>query len=356
MDAVVLAAGRGTRLLPITATRPKPLVPFLNRPLMDYMMGSLREAGVDRAFILVDYLGHMIEEYYSKVDGVELIFSGNNEPYGTAGAVRKVVPEIEGTFLVVSGDVLTDLDLRRLVKFHGERRALATMALSTVEDPRQYGIAVLDQEQRIIRFLEKPRPEEVFSNVVNAGIYVFEPEVFDLVPPETSFDFSRDLFPTMLRKGVPLHGYPFTDYWNDIGRPTSYLSATVDTVAGKFSDHLVPPLWSDLNGGVLAKGSGCSLGEDVQVSNFAVLGNNVEVRDGARLNSCVIFSNTIVGRGCRIGESIVGSDCVLEDGVQVKAGSVIGDACYIRAGAVLGYNTRLWYASRLAEGAVVNPD
>ncbi len=356
MDAVVLAAGRGTRLLPITATRPKPLVPFLNRPLMDYMMGSLREVGVHRAFILVDYLGDMIKEYYSKVNGVELIFSGNNEPYGTAGAVKKVVSGIEGTFLVVSGDVLTDLDLRRLMKFHEERRAFVTMALSTVEDPRQYGIAVLDKDHRILRFMEKPKPEAVFSNVVNAGIYVFEPEVFDLVPTEAPFDFSKDLFPRMLLKGVPIHGYPFTDYWNDIGRPTSYLTATVDTVVGKFSNHLVPPLWSNLNGGVLLKGGNCSLAEDVEVANFAILGNSVEVREGARLNSCVVFSNTIVGKGCRIGESIVGADCVLEDGVQVKAGSVIGDACYIRAGAVLGYNTRLWYASRLAQGAVVNPD
>jgi mannose-1-phosphate guanylyltransferase len=354
MDAVVLAAGRGTRLLPLTATRPKPLVPFLNRPLMDYMMVKLQEMGVGRTFVLVDYLGEQIRSYYTRTNGMELIFSGDNEPLGTAGAVKKVVAEFDDTFIVVSGDVLTDLDLRLLRKAHGEG-APVTMALSTVVDPRQYGIAVLDGRQRIVRFLEKPKPEEVFSNLVNAGIYIFEPGVFDMIPPKASFDFSRDLFPLMLRKGIPIQGYPFRAYWNDIGRPTNYLAATADSVSGRFSNSLVPSVQVK-EGGVAITGRNCHLGEGVEVNNFAILGDNVTVGAGSKLNSVVIFSNSTLGEGCKVGESIVGSDCVLEDRVQVRAGSVIGDACYIKAGAVLGHNTKLWYASRLTEGAVVNPD
>lgn len=356
MDAVVLAAGKGTRLLPLTATRPKPLVPFLNRPLMDYMMAHLHELGVDRAFVLVDYLGDQIKEYYTKQDGIELVFSGNNDPLGTAGAVKKVAKEIHDTFLVVSGDVLTNLNFKGFLDFHLKTGGTATMALSRVDDPRQYGIAVLDGDGRITRFLEKPKPEEVFSNFVNAGIYIFEPRAFDPVPEGKNFDFSKDLFPTMLAKGIPVYGYPFDEYWNDIGRPTNYLAATGDTITGKYNNDLVPPMKTSRTGGALLVGENCTVGDSVEVHNFAILGDNVEVGEGTKLNACVIFANSTLGRECRVGESIVGADAILEDQVQVKAGSVIGDACYIKRGATLGYNTRLWYASRLEADSAFNPE
>ncbi len=356
MDAVVLAAGRGTRLLPLTATRPKPLVPFFNRPLMDYMMAHLRELEVERAFILVDYLGDQIKSYYMKRDGIELVFSGDNEPLGTAGAVKRIVRDIDDTFLVVSGDVLTNLDFKAFLGYHFDKGAQATMALSMVQDPLQYGIAVLGDGGRIVRFLEKPRPDEVFSNLINAGVYIFEPTAFDLVPKDQSFDFSKDLFPAMLRKGVPLYGFAFDQYWNDVGRPNSYLAATGDTVNGRFTNHLLPRLEAVKGGGTLLKGRNCTVGDSVEVTNFAILGDNVEVGDGTRLNSCVIFSDSTLGEGCTIGESIVGYDAVLEDKVRVRPGSVIGDACYVRRGVTLGYNTRLWYASRLETEDAVHPE
>jgi mannose-1-phosphate guanylyltransferase len=356
MDVVILAAGRGTRLLPLTATRPKPMVPFLNRPLMDYVMARLREVDAHRVFILVDYLGHQIVSRYKDWDGYEVVFTERNEPLGTAGAVGVVAEHLEGTFLVFSGDVVSSLDLPALLEVHRETGAEATMALSKADDPTQYGIAFVDEAGRVTHFLEKPSRDRAFSNLVNAGIYVFEPEAFRHLPEKRPADISRDLFPRMLEAGASLYGYPFDEYWNDVGRPGNYLMATEDCLSGRFRTDVTPAVSPAQNGGFLVTGRSCTIGRDVSVGNFAILGDEVEVRKGALLNSCVILPHTVIDEKCNIRESIVGERCVLERGVTVRAGSVVGDGCYIRSGTILGYNTRLWPGSRLGEGTVINPD
>ncbi len=356
MDVVILAAGRGTRLLPITATRPKPMVPFLNRPLMDYVVTGLREVDPGRIYILVDYLGHVIVSRYKDWNGYEVVFTERNEPLGTAGAVGAVAEHLDDTFLVLSGDVLSHVNLKGLLESHREKDAEATMALSKSDDPSQYGIAILNDEGRVTRFLEKPAPNEAFSNFVNAGIYVFEPEAFEVLPETRPVDISRNLFPGLLEAGNRLFGYPFVEYWNDVGRPGNYLVATEDSLRGKYRTEATPLVSPSQNGGFLLTGRDCTIERDVHIGNFAILGDEVEVRQGATLNSSVIFSQSVVGARCKVRESIVGDRCVLEDEVSVRAGSVVGDACYVKRGSVLGYNTRLWPGSRLGENTIMNPD
>ncbi len=356
MDVVILAAGRGTRLLPITATRPKPMVPFLNRPLMDYVISGLRDVNPSRIYILVDYLGHVIVSRYKDWDGYEVVFTERNEPLGTAGAVGVVAEHLDDTFFVLSGDVLSHVNLRGLLEYHQEKEAEATMALSRSDDPSQYGIAVLNDEGQAVRFMEKPPAGEAFSTLVNAGIYVFEPEPFEALPAERPMDISRQLFPKMLSEGRRLFGYPFVEYWNDVGRPGNYLVATEDSLRGTYRTEATPSVSPAQNGGFLLTGRDCTIGRDVHVGNFAILGDEVEVHEGATLSSCVVFSQSVVGANCKVRESIVGERCVLEEGVVVRTGSVVGDACYIKSGSVLGYNTRLWPGSRLGENTVMNPD
>ncbi len=356
MDVVILAAGRGTRLLPLTATRPKPMVPFLNRPLMDYSMSRLREITVHRVFILVDYLGHQIVSRYKNWNGYEVVFTERNEPLGTAGAVAVVAEHLKDTFLVLSGDVLSGLDLNSMVEFHRERGAEATMALSSVDDPSQYGIAVLNDDGTVNRFMEKPAVGEAFSTMVNAGVYVLEPRALQQLPEPRPLDFARHFFPHMLESGRALCGFPFEEYWNDVGRPGNYLIATEDSLRGRFATEVTPAVSVAQDGGYLITGKNCTVGRDVSVGNFAILGDDVVVGEGATLSSSVIFSHTVVGEKCNIQESIVGERCVLEGEVAVRTGSVVGDACYIRRGSVLGYNTRLWPGSRLGEGTLMNPD
>jgi mannose-1-phosphate guanylyltransferase len=356
MDVVILAAGRGTRLLPLTATRPKPMVPFINRPIMDYVMTRLREVDTHGIFILVDYLGHQIVARYKDWDGHDVVFTEKNEPLGTAGAVAVVAEHLDDTFLVLSGDVVSSLNLRRLLEAHEESSAEATVALSRADDPSQYGIAVLDRSGRVTRFLEKPPPDMAFSNLVNAGIYVFEPEAFEVLPEKRPADIAKDLFPSMLEAGRDLYGHPFDEYWNDLGRPGNYLIATEDCLRGRFRTDVTPPVSPAQDGGFLVTGRNCTIGRDVSIGNFAILGDDVEVKEGAILNACVLLPHTVVGEKCNIRESVVGERCVLERGVVVRAGSVVGDGCYIKADSVLGYNTRLWPGSRLGEGTVINPD
>ncbi len=340
----------------MTATRPKPMVPFLNRPLMDYGMSSLREIGVHRIFILVDYLGHHIVSRYKAWNGYDVVFTERNEPLGTAGAVSLVAEHIEDTFLVLSGDVLSGLHLPSLLEYHREKGAEATMALSMVDDPGQYGIAVIDDEGRVTRFLEKPSSGEAFSNLVNAGIYVLEPDVLQGLPPRRPLDFARHFYPHLLDAGRRLYGFPFKEYWNDVGRPGNYLIATEDSLLGKYATDVTPSVSAVRDGGYLITGRNCTIERDVSIGNFVILGDGVVIRRGATLNSSVLFSETIVGEKCNIRESIVGERCVLEEEVAVRTGSVVGDACYVRRGSTLGYNTRLWPGSRLGEGTLMNPD
>jgi len=361
MKAIVLAGGKGTRLLPLTVYRPKPMIPFFNKPLMEYALQNLIKIGVDEVYVLVGYLKERIMDYFGDGSqwGVELHYSNkDNLKLGTAGATKKVVKKMDETFLVVSSDVLTNLDMGALVEYHKRKGALATLALSEVDDPTQYGIAIINEDGRIQQFKEKPRPEEVFSNLVNAGIYVFEPEAFDLVPKGKNFDFSKDLFPRMLENDLPLYGFPFREYWNDVGRPSSYLQATEDVFLGRLrlpdlrTEHLKGNLE---HGGAIVTGRRCIL-RGPEIRGFAVLGDDVEVGKDVKIERSVIFSGVTIEDGVEIREAIIGENVHVGKGVVIQPGSVIGDNTLIEEFSKIGSNVKVWVESRIGRESIILPD
>jgi len=328
-QAVVLAGGEGTRLRPLTATRPKPLLPVLGVPCIEYVIRSLAEAGVEHIIIACGYRSEDIRLALGNGErfGVELDMAFEKEPMGTAGAVKLLEDRLDGTFLVGSGDTLTDADLGDLVDFHVRKGAEATMGLTEVERPEQFGIVGVSTEGRITRFKEKPRTEEVFSRVINAGTYVLEPEVLKMIPPATKYDFSKNLYMDMLEKGRGLYAEPLKGYWKDIGRPSDLYLANMDMASRRpptpppsgakvlGSCHFGPGV--SVRGAVIidsAVGRNCVLHGTVERS---LLLDRVEVGVNASLNGCVI------GEGCVIGDGASLSDCVLGDGATVSKGKVL---------------------------------
>jgi len=327
MDAVVMAGGRGVRFRPFTEYRPKPMIPFLNRPVMEYMIEKLRDAGFKRIIVLVGYLPKMIKDHFGNGEkfGVNIEYIVGNEPFGTAGAVKRATKYIDGPFLVVSGDTITEISIRKFMKFCSHKSGKVNIALSEFEKPYQYGIALLDEEDRIYKFQEKPRKSQVFSNLVNTGIYMLEPEILDLVPDKTNFDFSKDLFPLLLKKSEPIYGYKFSEYWADIGTPKRYLEATKHALDGKIDIDKIKKEWAIFEDNGLIIGEDCLVDDDVEVNGFAVLGNNVNIGEGSTLSNTVIWPKTNVGKDVSIEESIIGENVRIFSDINIAKGTMIPD-------------------------------
>ncbi len=235
VKAVILAGGEGTRLRPLTSNQPKPMMPLVNRPMLEHIITLLARHGFDDIVVTVAYLGNQIRDYFGDGSdfGVRMRYATEDSPLGTAGSVRNAADELDDTFLVISGDVLTDIDLGELVKVHRESDALASIALKRVENPLEFGIVITKPDGEIERFLEKPTWGQVFSDTINTGIYVLEPQVFDFIPPDEVIDFSGDVFPAALDQDLKLHGYVADCYWEDVGTTEAYLQAHADVLDGK---------------------------------------------------------------------------------------------------------------------------
>ena len=235
MKAVILAGGEGTRLRPLTSNQPKPMMPVANRPMMEHIVRLLAEHGFDDIVVTVAFLANHIRTYFGDGSdfGVRMRYATEDSPLGTAGSVRNAADELDETFLVISGDVLTDIDLSAFVKAHRATGAAGSIALKRVNDPVEFGIVITREDGSIERFLEKPTWGQVFSDTINTGIYVLEPEVFDFIPKDEVVDFSGDVFPAMLKRGKPLYGYVADGYWEDVGTLEAYLRAHQDILEGK---------------------------------------------------------------------------------------------------------------------------
>ena len=236
MKAVVMAGGEGTRLRPMTANQPKPLLPVVNRPIMEHVLRLLKRHGFDETVVTVQFLAAMVRNYFGDGDdvGMELRYATEETPLGTAGSVKNAEDELKDDgFLVISGDALTDMDLTEMVRFHKENGALVTVGLTRVPDPLEFGIVIADEDGRIQRFLEKPTWGQVFSDTVNTGVYIMEPEVLAEVSAKESVDWSHDVFPKLLQRGAPIYGYVSDRYWEDVGTLESYLKAQADVLNGK---------------------------------------------------------------------------------------------------------------------------
>ena len=232
MKAVVMAGGEGTRLRPLTSNQPKPMVPIVGKPCMEHIVELLKRHGFEDVIVTVAFLPQAIRSYFGSGEslGIDIGYSVEESPLGTAGSVRRAAGRLDDTFLVISGDALCDVDLTGLVEVHREKGASVTIGLKSVENPLEFGIVVTDEDGRVERFLEKPSWGQVFSDTINTGIYVLEPEVLKHIPTDRPYDFSKELFPLLLEMGRPIYGHVFDGYWQDIGNLDQYRQANFDAL------------------------------------------------------------------------------------------------------------------------------
>jgi mannose-1-phosphate guanylyltransferase len=280
--------------------------------------------------------------------GASILYAFEGQPAGTAGAVKNVSEFLDDTFVVASGDVLADVDIKKLFDYHKKKKATATMALTTVENPTEYGIVGLDDDNKIVKFKEKPKEEEIFSNLINAGIYILEPEVLDYIPENQMFDFSKNVFPALLDGGRSIYGAPISGLWMDIGRPHDVLSATFEVVERNGSEMKIQDVEID---GKVILGEGVSLEKDVKIKGPCYIGNGIEVGrntqleraciyDDVKIDREVIIKNSIIMNGSTLGwrseikDSIISNMCILEDDVKLSS-SVIGEGVTIKKHSVM---------------------
>ncbi|MCU1351619.1 MAG: nucleotidyl transferase [Acidimicrobiales bacterium] len=370
MKAVIMAGGEGTRLRPLTSNCPKPMLPLANRPMMEHIIELLRGHGIDEIVVTVAFLANQIRTHFGDGSefGVRMVYAAEDQPLGTAGSVRNAMEQLDERFLVISGDVLTDIDLTKIVAQHEDRGALATIALVAVDNPLEFGIVITREDGSIERFLEKPTWGQVFSDTINTGIFVLEPEIFDFIEADRPVDFSSEVFPKLLADGKPLFGAVAEGYWEDVGTLEAYVSAHKDVMDGKVR-VTVPGF--ELNQGVwLGEGAevhpeakihgAAVIGENVrveagaQIGDYTVLGNNVRVRGEADINRTVVHENAYIGEGVRLRGAVVGRACDLRKGARLDDGVVLGDECFIGEGAQVSAGVKIYPFKTVERGATIN--
>jgi mannose-1-phosphate guanylyltransferase/phosphomannomutase len=372
MQAVIMAGGFGTRLRPLTNNLPKPMIPMANRPMMEHIVDLVRAHGMRRLVTLLYFQPEVIERHFGDgADfGVSMRYLTATEDYGTAGAVKFAAPELEGPCLIISGDVLTDFDLTQAIAFHQDRKALATIVLTRVENPLQYGLVITDPEGRITRFLEKPSWSEVFTDTVNTGIYLVEPEALGFIPPRTEFDFSRDLFPLLMREERPLYGYVASGYWRDVGDLIEYRLAHRDILAGAVKVNVPGTKVAGLDRDIwLGEGSRVDftaalrgsvlIGRHARVEANAritdsVIGDRCVIHEGASISGAVLWGDVRVGRGAVLTENVVGTGSEVRARARLFEGALIGDHCRIGEDSVVKADVKVWPQKVVEEGATLS--
>lgn len=346
MIAVVMAGGLGTRLHPLTCLLPKPMLPLFDRPLISYIIQKLQDNGVERVVLTLHYCPETIMHYLGNGAGrgLQIAYAVEPQPLGTAGSVRHATRGLSEPVVVLSGDVLFDFDLASAFEFHRQRGAIATLLLVQHQDPRGFGIAALDRVGRVTRYCEKPAgPHEIFSNLINTGTYFLEPEVLDLIPPKAFFDFSRDLFPLLLKEGMPLYGYVAQGCWSDLGTFDVYRQAHNQALAGR-GDIIIPG--KEVSPGLWME-EGVSIDNGVQLIPPLFLGARVSLEQGVEVGpGAVIGADSVLGQASRVSRSILGkgnhlgSGAVL-DGALLAANNVIGEYSRLGEMVVLGGKCRI---------------
>jgi mannose-1-phosphate guanylyltransferase/phosphomannomutase len=371
VKAVIMAGGFGTRLRPLTNHLPKPMIPMANRPIMEHIVALLKAHGLDDILTLLYFQPEIIERHFGDGAefGVRMRHVSAAEDYGTAGAVKNAETFLDDTFVIISGDVLTDIDLTEAVRFHKDRGALATIVLTRVENPLEYGVVITGDDGRITRFLEKPSWSEVFSDTINTGIYILEPRALDFVPAGREFDFARDLFPRLLAEGRAPYGYVAAGYWRDVGDLIEYRLAHQDilggvvriTMPGRLIEGLEAPIWlgeesrvdftASLRGGVLV-GKHAQIGANARISR-SVIGDNCVIEEGASISGCVLWNNVFVGSRAALRENVVGQRSVIKAKARLFEGALIGDHCRVGEGSVVKAEVKVWPHKVVEDGAIL---
>ncbi|HJR07295.1 MAG TPA: NDP-sugar synthase [Pyrinomonadaceae bacterium] len=335
MQALILAGGKGTRLRPLTVFTPKPIVPICNRSFLLYQIDTLRNAGITDITLSLSYQPHKIEQLIGdgSAHGVKIKYTVEPQPMGTAGAYKFAEELIREPTVVFNGDILTDLDLERVIREHNERGAAATLVLAPVENPSAYGLVETEPDGRVRRFLEKPKADEISVNTINAGTYVLEPRVLDLIPSGENYSFEYQLFPDLLRRGEAFYAHiPDNAYWIDIGTTERYLQVHHDLLAGRVSHiSLAGAREGVYESATVAEidersliADGCMIKPGAQIIN-SVLGEGCYIDERARIENSVVWAHTRVSAGAQITNAIIGRGCHIGREARVGAGVVLGD-------------------------------
>jgi mannose-1-phosphate guanylyltransferase/phosphomannomutase len=370
VKAVIMAGGEGSRLRPLTSSQQKAMMPLANRPMMEHIIRLLKEHGFDDLVVTVAFMANNVRTYFGNGSefGVRIQYATEETPLGTAGSVRNAMDELDERFLVIAGDVITDIDLSDLVARHEAKKALGTIGLKSMENPLEFGIVITREDGSIERFLEKPTWGQVFSDTINTGIYVLEPEIFEYIPGGRPVDFSGEVFPALLEAGKPLFGFPCEGYWEDVGTLDAYGTAHQDVLDGKV-DIDIPGfrvgegVWlgegsevdpaARIEGPVII-GDYCKVDAGAHVREYTVLGSNVRVGADAYLHRTVVHDNAYLGAGVRLRGAIVGRSCDLRRGARCEEGVVLGDECFVGEHAVINPGVKVYPFKTVEPGAIIN--
>jgi mannose-1-phosphate guanylyltransferase len=362
---VILVGGEGKRLRPLTSTVQKPVVQLVDRPFMVYMLEWLRGHGIDDVIMSCGFLADSVREVLGDGSslGLRLRFVEEPEPRGTAGAVKLAEPLLDERFLMLNGDVLTDIDLSQQIAQHEQTGASATLALVPVADPSAYGLVLLDEDRSVREFIEKPGPDQkVPTNLISAGAYVLEKKVIEMVPADRNVSIEREVWPRLVGDG--LYGYPSESYWMDIGTPDRYLKGTFDIIEGNVKTAVQARLgdnWLAIepDAEVLGKAippavleSGVKVASGAHVGSLVVLGRDVTVGVGSTVERAVVLAGTEIGARCELRDCIVGPGCRIGDGSSVTGGAVLGEGVGLGSDNVISRGARIFPGVQLPDGAI----
>jgi len=373
MKAVVMAGGFGTRIQPLTHSMPKPMLPILNKPMMEHTMMMLRDLGITEFIVLLYFKPEIIQDYFK--DGsdfeIKITYITPNHDYGTAGALKLAKEYIgEDNFIIISGDLVTNFDFKKIFNYHEKKKSKLTITLTSVENPLEFGVVIANKDGKIEKFLEKPSWGEVFSDTINTGIYVIEPEILDYIPEHENFDFSKDLFPLLMAKGIDIMAYNAEGYWRDVGNPESYRDVYEDMLNNKITLTLDGQKEQYPDGRLFTKTKN-ELDKSIEIIGTVVLGENVSIAKGVKLNNVVIGNNVTIAKDCKIRNTVIWNDVniknhVVLDGcvicnhneigrnVTAKAGLILAEGCEIGQLVTIEKDVTIWPNKVIQDTAIVS--
>jgi len=373
MKAVVMAGGFGTRIQPLTNSRPKPMLPIINKPMMEHTMMTLKDLGITEFIVLLYFKPEIIKEYFGDGSdfGIKITYVVPDDDYGTAGAVKLAQEYIaDENFIIISGDLVTDFDFQKIFDYHAQKHSKLTITLTSVDNPLEFGVVIADENGKIEKFLEKPSWGEVFSDTINTGIYIIEPEILEYIPKNENFDFAKDLFPSLMREGIDLTAGYADGYWRDVGNPESYRDVYEDILTGKVDLKISgqKTLYPD---GVLYSEEKYDLDQSIEIIGTVVLGKNILLEKGVKLNNVVIGENVTIGRDSKIRNTVIwedvsiGSRAILDDGVicnnnkidknlTAKAGLILAEGCEIGQLVNVEQDVTIWSDKVIEDAAIVS--
>jgi mannose-1-phosphate guanylyltransferase len=364
LQAVILVGGEGTRLRPLTSTVPKPIVPLVDRPFLAYMLEWLKSHGVEDVVLSMGYLATAVRNVLGDGSGygLRLRYVEEPDPRGTAGALKFAESLLDERFLMLNGDVLTDIDLTAQIAQHEATKATGTLALVPVEDPSAYGLVRLEEDNAVREFVEKPSPDQIDTNLISAGAYVLERSILDLVPPDRNISIEREIWPKLVGDG--LYGFPAEAYWLDIGTPERYLQGTFDIIEGNVKTAVRDDLGdtyrsvepsAKIGGRVLPPAvvqRQCQVGDGAHVGPLVVLGQGATVGADAIVERSVVMQGAEIGAGCVVRDAIVAAGARVGDRTQILNGAVLGEGVTIGADCVVSEGARVFPGVEIPDGGL----